>query len=817
MVKKAAQATPNSLLRQARQKQGWTQKEVADRIGAPLDLNVTRWERGTAKPSAFYTQKLCQLFGKSVEELGLLPDERGDTPQTSAPPPPEKTEPASPWYVPFQRNPFFTGRAEILTLLHQQMQQKRSAILTQSQALVGLGGIGKTQIALEYAYRYRSEYRATFWIRAANHETLIADYMEIAQLLSLPVLEREAQAHVVASMKRWFAQNPDWLLIFDNADNLPLLNDFLPTGGNGHLLFTTQSQATGKIAESFSVEKMDLSESILLLLRRAKLLSVDAAPESISASLYKQAQKIVEELDGLPLALDQAGAYIEETGCSLGDYLLIYRQRRLAMLRRQSSLSTDYPYTVATTWALSFMQIEQANPSAAELLRLCAFFHPDAIPEQLITLGSRYLPYPLAEMAADLVQFNEAILLLRSFSLVKRNPEMQLLNLHRLVQVVLKESMNEESRRQWAECVILLANAALPDVSFDVWPHYELYLPHLQVCAEAIQEYHFDFPEAIRLLHQTGRYQYARGQYAQAELLLEQGLSLSQKIYGSEYIDTANILTDLAELYSSQGKYKRAEPLYWRALAIHEQVLGRMDARTATDLNDLAILYSYQGKHEQAEALLLQAQAIREQVLEPTHIEVTEGFNNLAWVYHKQGKYEQAEALYQRTLTLCEKALGPEHPNTIQYQVNLSMLYASQQKYEQAEKLQIHAVAALEKILGAEHPHTATARLTLAHLYQAQSQYERAEPLYRHVLAIFERTLGHEHHRVEQCLHRLAQIAVTQGRYEQAEALYQRALVICEEALGPEHADTISVRQHYTELLRIWQKGVPTTLPQAKE
>lgn len=808
MVKKAAQATPNSLLRLARQKQGWTQKEVADRIGAPLDLNVTRWERGTSKPSAFYTQKLCLLFGKNADELGLLPDERAAAPAVDPAQSASQVElgTAYPWHVPFQRNPFFTGRDELLLLLHQQMQRKRSAALTQSQALIGLGGIGKTQIALEYVYRYRSEYQAVFWVRAANHETLVTDYMELAQLLALPGQETEAQMRVVASVKRWFAQHTDWLLIFDNADTLTLLNDFLPTGGNGHLLLTTQSQATGKIAESFSVDKLDLSESMLLLLRRAKLLSVDVALEHVSVSVYRQAQAIVEELDGLPLALDQAGAYIEETGCSLADYLLIYRQRRLVLLRRRSSFSTDYPHTVATTWALSFAQIEQASPSAAELLRLCAFLHPDALPELLITEGSRYLPDTLAHIVSDRASFNEAIQVLRSFSLIKRDPEAQLMHLHRLVQIVLKESLDEDTRRQWAERAIRMVNTALPDASFDVWSRYELCLPHVQVCAESINEYQFTFPEVIRLLHQAGCYQYARGQYAQAEQLLAQSLSICEQTFGPEHMDTANILTDQAELFFSQGKYKEAEGLYQRALAIHEQVSGHLDARTATDLNDLAILYAYQGKYEQAEPFLLQAQAIREHVLGPTHLDVTEGLNNLAWIYHKQGKYEQAEAFYKRTLTICEKSLGPEHPNTIQYLVNLSMLYASQNRYKEAEELQLHAVTTFERLLGPEHPHTSTTFLILARLYQAQGLDERAEPLYQRALTIFERTLGPDHPRVAQCLHNLAQIAATQGQYEQAEAFYQRALSISEQALGSEHPDTISVQEHYAEMLHARQK-----------
>ncbi len=206
----------------------------------------------------------------------------------------------------------------------------KSAALTQSAALSGLGGIGKTQTAIEYAYRYRQEYSAVFWVRAESRDTLIADSVAIAQLLGLPGHDAKEQMQVVATVKRWLQDQPGWLLILDNADELSLLPDFLPHQGNGHLLLTTRAQATGKLARSLSVDKMEVSEGMRFLLRRATLLEEDEPLETVSAATRTAAQHLVEELDGLPLALDQAGAYIEETGCSLSEYLALYARHRLA-------------------------------------------------------------------------------------------------------------------------------------------------------------------------------------------------------------------------------------------------------------------------------------------------------------------------------------------------------------------------------------------------------------------------------------------------------------------------------------------------------
>jgi tetratricopeptide (TPR) repeat protein/transcriptional regulator with XRE-family HTH domain len=805
MVKKAAQATPNQLLRQARLERGWTQKDVADRIGAPLNLNVNRWERGTSKPSTHYIQKLCEVFGKTPSELGFLSsqEQEADSSTTQDQQPVfASLEPRRLWNVPFRRNPFFTGRTDLLKTLHDRLNQNRSTALTQSQALIGLGGIGKTQTALEYAYRYRDAYADVFWVRAAGRETLIADFVALAHLLDLPGRDVSDQMLVVAAVKRWLEQHEGWLLILDNADELLVLTDFLPAEGAGHLLLTTRAQATGSIASGLSVEKMETRESMLLLLRRAKLLASDEPLDNTSRKTRTQIQRIVHELDGLPLALDQAGAYIEEVGCSLAEYLTIYEQRRLDLLKRQSKLAfSDYPYTVASTWSLSFEQIEQECPAAADLLRLCAHLDPDAIPESIITEGSNYLGPILESIATDPLLLNEAIQTLRRFSLIKRDPEAKLLNMHRLVQVVIKDGLDEQTIQQWAERTIRAVNAAFPESSFDNWSRCELYLPHVHACVNLIDEYSISLPQAVRLLHQAGIYVRDHGLYEQAEPLLQRSLRMAEQALGPEHPETARLLNDLGWLYYHQGKYEQAEALYKSAFVIREQVLGTLHPDTATTLNDLALLCEDRGQYDQAEPLLKQALAIREKVLGSTHPDVAEGLNNLALVYYKQKKYEQAEQLHQRALTMREQTLGSNHPVTAQSLDNLGALYRYWGKYEQAEPLHQRALAIFEQILGPEHPDTAIALHNLAQLFHSQKQYEQAQLLYQHALAIFERVLGPEHQLVAQSLHKMARIYAIKGQYEQAEVFYQRAMWIRTHALGSHHPDTATIREEYTDLL----------------
>jgi tetratricopeptide (TPR) repeat protein len=792
----------NERLRQHRIERNWRQQEVADQLGIAL-ITVQRWERGFQQPSAYYRVKLSALFGLSAQELGLLDahsepaeSEASDVGQSDATLPDEKDQQGfnspkreQPWNVPFARNPFFTGRRQLLERLHEQLFHRKSIALTQSTALSGLGGIGKTQTAIEYAYRYRGEYSAVFWVRADSRETLIADALAIAQLLCLPGHNAQEQMQVIATVKRWLQEQQEWLLILDNADDLSLLPNFLPHEGKGHLLLTTRSQATGKIARSISLEKMDVSEGIQFVLRRAKLLEEDELLETVSAARRTAAHRLVEVLDGLPLALDQAGAYIEETECSLSEYMTLYARHRLALLKRKSNIASEYPHTVANTWTLSFTQVEQADPAAADLLRVCAFLHPDAIPEAMLTAGAAALGQQLQSVVTEPLLLNEAIHLLRRYSLVKRDAEAKLLNMHRLVQVVLKESLDTSAQRLWAERAVRVVATAFPVVEIATWSRCEQCLPHVQVCLEL----DFSFPEIADLFNRAGNYLWNRGRFDQARPLVQRALTIFEKTLGPEDPNTASALDNLGELYRDQGQYKQADPLFQRALSIREKVLGPEHPDTCESLNNLAWLYNDQGKYEQAEPLYQRALAGREKALGPEHPDTCESLNNLAVLYYEQGKYRQAESLCQRALSIREKVLGPEHPYTAVSLFSLADLYRTLGKFEQAELLLLRALAIDEEQQGSEDPNTAWDLFGLAELYSEQDKFEQAEPLFQRALSIREKMVGPEHPHTARVLKSLSVLYCNQGKFEQAAPLLQRALAICEKEQGPEHPQTAAV------------------------
>ena len=673
-----------------------------------------------------------------------------------------------------------------------------------TQALNGLGGIGKTQTAVEYAYRHRQEYEVVLWAGANTRETLVADYAAIAALLGLPEKNAQDRGEAVAAVKRWLENNSNWLLILDNADEIEIVDEFIPSCEAGHVLLTTRAHAMGAVGGSNELEKMTPKEGALFLLRRLRKLKKDEALESATAEIREQAEALSTLVDGLPLALDQAGAFIEEKPSTFEEYQTLYQSERKELLKRRGKLAKDHP-SVTVTFSLAFQKVADDDPAAADLLRVCALLEADSIPEEIFSKGAKELGGALSSIAGSHLGLSDAIEEAARFSLLRRHPEDRTLSLHRLAQAVLRDEMDDGARRAWAERAVRAVNEVFPYVEYSNWPLCDRLIPHAQALVPLIDEHGFAFREATRLLNQAGHYLNERAQYAEAEPLFRRTLAILEIALGTEHPDVATSLNNLAELYRNQGKYADAEPLMAQALTIREKALGPEHPATAMSLNNLAGLYDTQGKYADAEPLHRRALAIREKALGANHPDVAQSLNNLALLYYNQGKYADAELLYWQALAIREKALGAEHPYVGQSLNNLAALYYNQGKYADAEPLHWQALAIQEKALGAEHPDVAQSLNNLAALYYDQGNAD-AEPLYRRALDILEKALGTEHPDVAQSLNNLAALYYDQGMYADAEPLYRRALDILEKALGTEHPLVASVLGNYSLLLRATDK-----------
>jgi tetratricopeptide (TPR) repeat protein len=676
--------------------------QIVPRNGKP----VTSWRN---RDEAF-----AEIAKEIRAALELMPRVTLSAPSTSLP---------KIWQIPYARNPVFTGRDDLLQMLTEILQTDHLAALAQPEAISGLGGIGKTQLAVEYAYRTASKYQAVFWVAAETQETLVSGYAGLAMTLNLPEKDEPEQHVIVQAVRRWLQTHTDWLLILDNADELSLVQPLLPPVAGGHIILTTRAQATGRFAHRIEIEILERDDGALLLLRRAGVLSAQGSLENAAEQEVTIARQISEELGDLPLALDQAGAYIEETRCSLLGYQQRYQERRTALLQWRGTLAIDHPEPVAATWSLSFEKVEQTNPTAAELLRFCAFLAPDAIAEEILTEGATELGPVLAPIAADAFLLNDAIVALRAYSLIARDPQTRMLTIHRLVQTVLRDNMATEMQRQWMQRAVSAVIAAFPSLEFANWPMLERLLPQALTCATWIKEARLATPEAARLLNHAGYYLHERARYTEAEFLYQLALQVTEQQLGAEHPEIASVLEGLASLYSKLRRYKEAEQLYERALRIRELTLGTEHLEVASVLNNLAILYREQKRYEKAELLYKRALNIREQVLEAGHPDVAYSLNGLARLYEEQERYEEAEFLYKRALKVREQSLGAEHPEVAYSLIGLANLYEKQRRYMEAELLYKQGLNIRESALGTEHPDVIYIKIKLASLGKLDWKY----------------------------------------------------------------------------------------------
>jgi class 3 adenylate cyclase/tetratricopeptide (TPR) repeat protein len=697
------------------------------------------------------------------------------------------------WLVPdAMRTRYFTGREDVLATLRSQLVERRRAVLS------GLGGVGKTQTAIEYAVRHRVEYPdGVFWVNAETAGGLARGFVEIAQTLHLPAAAGGDQERVVAEVLQWLNGRDRWLLILDNVEDRREIRPFVPKSDKGHVLMTSRESVFQEfgIVRGLEVPDFDGDDALRFLLMRAD--REDAGPDERNA-----AADLAREVGNLPLALEQAGAYITETNAAFAAYLSALRKRRLALMEKAVGLvSRD---TVAVTWVANLEAVERASLASAEILRISAFLAPDAIPFELFLDAAQEFDGPIAEALADPDELSMAELLrpLARYSLIRSDPISRAFSVHRLVQEVARASLAEPERKTCVEHAVGALDRVFPIVEFSNWEQCERLVPHVAAVAGWVDS-SIGRPEAAgRLMNRAGEYLFRRGRRAEARPLYERALAIREKALGPHHPDVAESLNNMAELLGYEGRYAEAQPLCERSLAIGESALGPHHPDVARSLHNLAVLHFYQGRYAEAQPLQERALIIRENALGPDHPDVARSQNNLATLHHSQGRYAEARPLYERALATQELTLGPHHPDVGRCLNNLGELHRQEGRYAEAQPLHERVLAIRERALGPDHPDFAFSLHNLGAIHASQGRYAEAKPLFERALAIFEKALGAEHPLVASSLKSLAQLHDDQHLYAQAQTLYERALAIQEKALGPDHPDLGASLNSLAELHR---------------
>jgi hypothetical protein len=609
------------------------------------------------------------------------------------------------WNLPFRRNPTFTGRDQTLAELAEQLGRGAAAV---TQVLQGAGGVGKTALATEYAYRHRSEFDTVWWVRAEQPATLVGDYAALAGALQLPGAGQADQQLIALAVRRWLEEHDRWLLVLDNADapdtptglEIPLAQvvDLLPQVLHGQLLVTSRDASWEEHAALAELEVFTPDEAVAFLLDRS------------GSSDQATATQVAELLGLLPLALEQAGAYIRETRLSLVDYLARLRSYPALTVAKGRPRDRNPTDTVATTWQVSLERI-RPTAGAAVMLEVCGFLGPEEIPRELF---AQHVDPPAAELhplTEDPFALDAAVAALRRFGLVKADE--QTLTLHRLLQQVVRDELDPAGKAVRVGVAVRLLERALPfggHTDPGLWPVCARLLPHALAATEHAAQLGVEPLATAGLLESAADYLHGRARYADARRLRERALAIREARLGADHPDTAWTLDSLASVLGAQGDLAAARRLHERARAVLEAHLGADHPTTAWTLDSLAGVLRAQGDVAGARRLLERALTILEARRGADHPATAWTLNNLALVLHDQGDLGGARRLHERALAICEARHGTDHPDTALTLHNLAGVLADQGDLDGARRSYERAVAIREARLGIDHPDTAESR-----------------------------------------------------------------------------------------------------------
>jgi tetratricopeptide (TPR) repeat protein len=634
--------------------------------------------------------------------------------------------------------PLFQGREAMLTRLRDTLARTPAGRATAiaGKAVHGLGGVGKTRLAVEYAWKHLAEHTAVLFVGAGSPADLRRNLAALCERPVLDLPEQEAQEGEIreVAVLRWLAEQPGWLLILDNVDSedaAAAVDGLVARLHGGHVLLTGRLARWSAEVEPIELDVLTEAAAVAFLL--ARTVGKRRATKEDDAD----ATTLAGELGCLPLALEQAGAYIAERRLTFAAYVNEWQSRHDQVLTWFDPRVSHYPASVAVTWQTSFDRL--AAPSRRLLQRL-AWLAPEPIPESLLDMPVPDLAEP--DPHAALVQ-------LETYSLVTRAAETPTFTVHRLVQDVTRRSLADDAANASRTEALRWVDAAFAGDPQDVrtWPTLDPLAAHARAVVTYADAAGIAAPTA-RLLNQLAVLLITKALLAEAEPLMRRALDIDENSFGHEHPNVAIRLNNLAQLLKDTNRLAEAEPLMRRALDIDEKSFGHEHPNVAIDLNNLALLLKDTNRLAEAEPLMRRALDIDEKSFGHEHPNVAIRLSNLAALLWSTNCLAEAEPLMRRALDIDEKSFGHEHPNVARDLNNLARLLQDTNRLAEAEPLMRRALDIDEKSFGHEHPNVSIDLNNLAALLQDTNRLTEAESLMRRHLIIFldfTRRTGHEH------------------------------------------------------------------------
>ncbi|MFF6909958.1 FxSxx-COOH system tetratricopeptide repeat protein [Streptomyces sp. NPDC012389] len=621
------------------------------------------------------------------------------------------------WNVP-PRNPGFTGRSLVLERMRDQLGGGMAVVLPQPQTLYGLGGVGKTQVALEYVHRFMADYDLVWWISSEQSDDVVASLAELAVRLGAQGGEDMAAASQEAvDLLRRGVPSERWLLVFDNADDPETLRRFFPQGGSGHILVTSRNQSWSQHGDALPVDVFLREESVEHLQRRAPGLSDEDADQVATA------------VGDLPLAVEQAAAWIAETATPIDTYLeQLARQAPQVLALNQPA---GYPEPVAATWNISIARLQERSPAAVRLLQLCAFFAPEPISANLLyskEMIEALKPYD-SSLQEKLV-LGRVIREIGRFALAKVDQVSNSIQVHRLVQAVIKAQLTEEEQREARHVVHRILAGARPDDDEPIdnpetWPRFATIWPHLGPSDAR----HCKEPETRRLLIDRVRYLWKRGDVSTAGTLGEELRQIWLEMLGERDLQYLYLCFHLSNILRTRGRYVEAKELDEFTLRRQREVLGPEHPHTYMTTSSLAIDLGLLGDYGRAIELATEAHDGFSQIFHDSHPRTLAAANNLALNLRSIGQYARAREIDQDVYDRRTEVLGAKHPYSLSSAMNLARDLREVGRYEDSVGLLSRTYESFKETLGRTYPTTLSAAKSLAVSLRRAGRFEDAHRL----------------------------------------------------------------------------------------
>ncbi|KAF4333419.1 n-terminal acetyltransferase A auxiliary subunit [Fusarium beomiforme] len=730
--------------------------------------------------------------------------------------------------IPLPRNEDITDRAYIFAQLETLLPPTPEH---QSAALHGLGGSGltnnqrKTQVALEYAYRRCYDPACSvFWVHAANETAFTQDYKMIARRFGLAdSLDGE---DLLTAVRDRIESRSRWLLILDNADDLALFGvaartspdasrgqgeestggtasvyDYVPRGATGTVLWTSRDgRIVGTLVgaqRGIPVCRMSSEEAVVLLGRSRN--------EEVGDEEADEARELLGDLQWLPLAISQAGAYMRTTSTTIQEYLsrLAEGKERWRVLKKTEfdRYRRNVPNSVLETWSISIERIRLDNDMAYKILHIIAYVSNQNIPFGIMLAAGLFgdegqkTASGEDEDRENEDQVVEAVARLREFAFLglRREGGMRRYEMHKLVQEATRYGLSARSpndRVYFSRAALQIVATLFPEPERERWAECEEYVAHAvqvgewgEICKREV--------EVSELLTRVSDYLYDRGRWREREPVDERVYELRKRVLGEEDRHTMRSMAELATTYHNLGRYDKAEQIKIKVLDLRRQVLGEMHPDTISSMASLVMTYDSQGRYDEVERIKVKVLDLRRQVLGETHPDTIGSMACLAATYHTQGRYDEAEQIKIKVLDLGRQVLGETHPDTIWIMASLATTYHSQGRYDEAEQIKIKVLDLRRQVLGEMHPDTISSMASLATTYHSQGRYDEAEQIKIKVLDLRRQVLGEMHPDMISSMASLATTYHSQGRYDEAEQIKIKVLDLRRQVLGNKHPGSL--------------------------